>query len=156
MKPVSTQVFTGFLLMFNILTTKVFNFVENNNLYKVSIKKRIQSFEFAFKGMGTLFKTQANARIHLMAIFLVTVAGYLLKVSTAEWCFIVMAFAMVLAAEAFNTAVEFVVDLTSPDYHPLAGKAKDVAAAAVLITAIGAAIIGFIIFLPKLLVHLSK
>ena len=115
----------------------------------MSIKKRIQSFGFALKGVATLFKTQPNARIHLMAILLVTVAGYLLKVSITEWCFIVMSFAMVLAAEAFNTAVEFVVDLTSPDYHPLAGKAKDVAAAAVLITAIGAAIIGLIIFLPK-------
>ena len=121
----------------------------------MSIKKRIQSFGFAFKGVATLFKTQPNARIHLMAILLVTVAGYLLKVSITEWCFIVMSFAMVLAAEAFNTAVEFVVDLTSPDYHPLAGKAKDVAAAAVLITAIGAAIIGIIVFLPKLFNILS-
>ena len=117
----------------------------------MSIKKRIQSFGFALKGIATLFKTQPNARIHLIAICIVTVAGYLLKVSTSEWCFIVIAFAMVLAAEAFNTAVEFVVDLASPDYHPLAGKAKDVAAAAVLIIAIGAATIGIIIFLPKLL-----
>ena len=115
----------------------------------MSVKKRIQSFGFALKGIATLFRTQPNARIHLLAICIVTMAGYLLKVSTSEWCFIVIAFAMVLAAEAFNTAVEFVVDLTSPDYHPLAGKAKDVAAAAVLITAIGAAIIGLIIFLPK-------
>ena len=121
----------------------------------MSIKKRIQSFGFALKGVATLFKTQPNARIHLMAILLVTVAGFLLKVSITEWCFIVMSFAMVLAAEAFNTAIEFVVDLTSPDYHPLAGKAKDVAAAAVLITAIGAAIIGIIVFLPKLFNILS-
>ena len=117
----------------------------------MSIKKRIHSFGFALKGIATLFKTQPNARIHLIAICIVMVAGYLLKVSTSEWCFIVIAFAMVLAAEAFNTAVEFVVDLASPDYHPLAGKAKDVAAAAVLIIAIGAATIGIIIFLPKLL-----
>ncbi len=129
------------------------NFVEISNLNKVSIKKRIQSFGFAFKGVTTLFKTQLNARIHLVAICAVTVAGYLLKVSTSEWCFIVIAFAMVLAAEAFNTAIEFVVDLTSPDYHPLAGKAKDVAAAAVLITATGAAVIGIIVFLPKFLIH---
>ena len=122
----------------------------------MSIKKRIQSFSFALKGVATLFKTQANARIHLVAILLVTVAGFLLKVTTSEWCFIVIVFAMVLAAEAFNTAIEFVVDLTSPDYHPLAGKAKDVAAAAVLITAIGAAIVGIIIFLPKLLTLLNR
>ena len=122
----------------------------------MGIKKRIQSFSFALKGVATLFKTQANARIHLVAILLVTVAGFLLKVTTSEWCFIVIVFAMVLAAEAFNTAIEFVVDLTSPDYHPLAGKAKDVAAAAVLITAIGAAIVGIIIFLPKLLTLLNR
>ena len=122
----------------------------------MSIKKRIQSFGFAFKGVATLFKTQPNARIHLMAILLVTVAGYLLKVSTTEWCFIVISFAMVLAAEAFNTAVEFVVDLASPDYHPLAGKAKDVAAAGVLITAMGAALIGLIIFIPKLLSSINE
>ena len=117
----------------------------------MSIKKRIHSFGFALKGMATLFKTQPNARIHVIAICSVTVASFLLRVSTTEWCFIVISFAMVLAAEAFNTAIEFVVDLTSPDYHPLAGKAKDVAAAAVLITAIGAAIIGIVVFLPKLL-----
>ena len=122
----------------------------------MSLKKRIQSFGFAFKGMATLFKTQPNARIHLIAMCAVTVAGYLLKVSTTEWCFTVIAFAMVLCAEAFNTAIEFVVDLISPDYHPLAGKAKDVAAAAVLITAIGAAIVGIIIFLPKLLILLKE
>jgi diacylglycerol kinase (ATP) len=122
----------------------------------VSIKKRIQSFGFAFKGIATLFRTQPNARIHLLAMSAVTVAGYLLKVSTSEWCFIVLAFTMVLAAEAFNTAVEFVVDLASPDYHHLAGMAKDVAAAAVLITAIGAASIGIIVFLPKLLMLLRE
>ena len=122
----------------------------------MSIKKRLQSFGFALKGLATLFRTQPNARIHLLAMCIVTVASYLLKVSTSEWCFIVIAFAMVLAAEAFNTAVEFVVDLVSPDYHHLAGKAKDVAAAAVLITAIGAAIIGVIVFLPKLLMLLRE
>ena len=98
-----------------------------------------------------MVQTQENAQIHLFAIVLVTIVGFLLKIDKTEWSIVIIAFAMVLAAEAFNTAIEFVVDLASPDYHPLAGKAKDVAAAAVLITAIGAAIIGMIIFLPKLL-----
>jgi diacylglycerol kinase len=116
----------------------------------VNFKKRLDSFGFAFKGIATLIQTQENARIHLMAALTVTILGFLLKISTNEWCFIIFAFAMVLAAEAFNTAIEFIVDLVSPNYHPLAGKAKDVAAAAVLLTALGAAIVGMIIFVPKL------
>ncbi len=122
----------------------------------MSISNRIKSFGFAIKGIGTLLKTQMNARIHLFAVVLVTMAGFLTRVSATEWCFLVFAFSSVIAAEAFNTAIEFVVDLVSPHYHPLAGKAKDVAAAAVLITAIGAAIIGSIIFLPKFWILLQK
>lgn len=122
----------------------------------MSISKRIKSFGFAIKGLGTLLSTQMNARIHLLAIVLVTMAGFLTHVSATEWCFLIFAFSSVMAAEAFNTAIEFIVDLVSPHYHPLAGKAKDVAAAAVLISAIGAAIIGGIIFLPKFSILMQK
>ena len=108
------------------------------------------------KGMVTLMQTQHNAQIHLFAVILVSLLSYLLKISTTEWCFVIFAFVMVLAAEAFNTAIEFVVDLVSPDYHPLAGKAKDVAAAAVLITATGAASVGMIIFIPKIWVFIHE
>ncbi len=114
-------------------------------------KNRIKSFGFAFKGIKTLVQTQENAQIHLFAIVLVTIVGFLLKIDKTEWSIVIIAFAMVLAAEAFNTAIEFVVDLVSPDYHPLAGKAKDVAAAAVLITAMGAVLTGSIIFFPKII-----
>lgn len=117
----------------------------------MDLKKRIKSFGFAIKGVKTLIKTQENAQIHLLAIVVVTLAGLYFKLSSTEWCFIMVAYTIVLAAEAINTAIEFVVDLVSPEYHPLAGKAKDVAAAAVLITAIGAAVIGLIIFTPKIL-----
>jgi diacylglycerol kinase len=116
----------------------------------LDFRKRIQSFGFAIKGIKTLVETQENAQIHLAAIILVTLAGFILKVNSTEWCFLIVAFMMVLAMEALNTAIEFVVDLVSPHYHPLAGKAKDVAAAAVFITAIGAVIIGLVIFLPKI------
>jgi diacylglycerol kinase (ATP) len=122
----------------------------------MSVKKRIQSFGFAIKGLKTLFQTQINARIHALAILVVTPLGFYFNIDASEWRSVVLAFAMVLSAEAMNTAVEFVVDLVSPDYHPLAGKAKDVAAAAVLITAMGAAAIGMIIFLPKILFLLQK
>jgi diacylglycerol kinase (ATP) len=116
----------------------------------LSLKKRANSFVYAFKGIKTLFATQANARIHGIAIILVTLCGFYFNINKNEWCLIIFACTIVLMAEAFNTAIEFIVDLVSPDYHPLAGKAKDVAAAAVLITAIGAAGIGFLIFLPKI------
>ena len=115
------------------------------------LKKRIESFGYAFKGIATLFRTQPNARIHLIALFSVIVAGFFFKINTTEWCLLALVSATVLAAEAMNTAIEFVVDLVSPKYHDLAGKAKDVAAAAVLLTAFGAIAVGVLIFLPKIL-----
>ena len=114
------------------------------------LKKRIESFGYAFKGIAILFQTQINARIHLTALLVVLVAGFFFKINNTEWCLIALASASVLAAEAMNTAVEFVVDLVSPQYHDLAGKAKDVAAAAVLLIVFGAICVGLIIFIPKI------
>jgi diacylglycerol kinase len=116
------------------------------------LRKRIESFGYAFKGIATLFKTQINARIHAVVLTLVVLAGLYFNIERTEWLVITLVAALVLSAEAMNTAVEFVVDLVSPDYHPLAGKAKDVAAAAVLLAAFGAIIVGLIIFLPKVLI----
>lgn len=115
------------------------------------LKKRFNSFRFAFDGVKELLRSQANAKIHLAVTLVVIFAGFFFSLSLAEWSFIVLAIALVFAAEAFNTALENLTDLVSPDHHPLAGKAKDTAAAAVLFTAIGAATLGLIIFLPKLL-----
>lgn len=114
-------------------------------------QKRIKSFSYAFKGIAVLFSTQINARIHAVVLSFVVAAGFYFRIEKMEWLVIALIAALVLSAEAMNTAVEFVVDLVSPDHHPLAGKAKDVAAAAVLITAFGAIIIGLIIFLPHVL-----
>jgi diacylglycerol kinase (ATP) len=122
----------------------------------LDLQKRIDSFKYAITGIKTLIKTQMNMKIHLIAVVLVTMASFLFKVNATEWCLLILIFTLVMAAEAVNTAIEFVVDLVSPDYHPLAGKAKDVAAGAVLITAIGAVILGLIIFLPKIWVLISK
>lgn len=119
------------------------------------LKKRIDSFRFAIKGLARLVQTQPNARIHLVAALGVLVGGLYFGLSTLEWIACVFAIAMVLSAEAFNTALEDLTDLVSPDYHPLAGHAKDVAAAAVLIVAIGAAIIGCLIFVPKIITLLN-
>jgi len=112
------------------------------------LRKRIASFGYAFKGLATLIVSQPNARIHLLATLLVLSAGSYFDLQRWEWVSIVLAVALVLAAEAVNTALEFLTDLVSPDYHRLAGKAKDVAAAAVLLAAIGAACVGILIFLP--------
>lgn len=112
---------------------------------------RLRSFGHAFRGLKVLVQTQHNARIHAVATLLVVGAGALLRISSVEWALIVLAIVGVWAAEALNTAVEFVVDLASPEQHPLAAKAKDVAAAGVLIAAIGAAIVGGIVFGPHVL-----
>jgi diacylglycerol kinase len=98
-----------------------------------------------------MLSSQPNARIHLAAAMVAILAGFFFRISSLEWVAIVLCIALVFALEAVNTALEFLTDLVSPDFHPLAGKAKDVAAAAVLVAALGAAAAGLIIFLPKIL-----
>ena len=114
------------------------------------LKKRIKSFGYAFKGIASLIKKEHNAWIHCTAIVLVTVCGFYFGITPTEWCIVVICFGVVLAAEGFNTAIERLVDLVSPGFHPIAGDVKDVAAGAVLICARAAAIVGGIIFLPYL------
>lgn len=118
-------------------------------------KKRILSFRYAFQGIATLIKTQPNATIHLIASVLVVVAAWLLDCSTTEWAILILTMGVVFAAESFNTALEFLTDLVSPDPHPLAGKTKDVAAAGVLFVAIAAVGVAILIFLPKIIHLLS-
>jgi len=119
------------------------------------LRQRINSFKYAFAGIADLYKTQPNVWIHTTVAILVIIAGIYFSISQTEWCLIVFAIGTVISAEAFNTAIEHLTDLVSPNYHELAGKTKDVAAAAVLISAIGAAIVGILIFLPRLLDLLS-
>lgn len=94
--------------------------------------------------------SENNARIHLLASIVVILTGIYVELSAQEWLWIALAIALVWILEAINTAIEALVDLASPDFHPLAGKAKDIAAAAVLIASIFAVIVGIIIFFPKL------
>ncbi len=117
-------------------------------------QKRINSFKYAFTGIATLVRTQVNAKVHLVCAVLVIGAGCFFSISFVEWCLVVIAIGFVLAAEAFNTAIEFLTDLVSPEYHELAGKTKDLAAGAVLIAAVTAIAIGLFIFLPKLAIIL--
>lgn len=114
------------------------------------LSKRLKSFKYAFAGLFDLFRSQPNALIHLLAAVVVVIAGFYFQLSEVEWCMVSLMIALVFAAEAFNTALEYLTDLVSPGYHPLAGKAKDASAAAVLITAIGAVVVAIIIFLPKI------
>ena len=115
------------------------------------LKKRIKSFGYAFKGIAKLIKKEHNAWIHCTAIVVVALGGIYFNITPTEWCIVILCFGIVLAAEGFKTAIERLVDLVSPDYHPIAGDVKDIAAGAVLICAIAAAIIGIIIFAPYLL-----
>ena len=109
------------------------------------------SFRYGFEGIRYLLWTQRNAKIH-SAIALIAVAlGAVLRIERSEWLTLLLMIILVLAAEGFNTAIEAAVDLASPGYHPLAKIAKDVAAGAVLLVAIGAVLVGVIIFLPYLL-----
>ena len=108
-----------------------------------------RSFGYAFRGIGILLRTQANARIHAAATVLVVAAGFWFRISRSEWGAVVAAIGLVWTAEAVNTAIEAVVDLVSPEPHPLAGRAKDVAAGAVLCAALAALAIGVLVFGPR-------
>jgi diacylglycerol kinase len=119
-----------------------------------SILSRKKSFTYAFRGLRILFETQQNSWIQVVFAFLIVSLGVSLQISIIEWLFIVLSIGFVLTAEAFNTAIEIDIDLTSPEYHPYARDTKDVAAGAVLLASFTAIAVGIVIFLPKLLVLL--
>jgi diacylglycerol kinase (ATP) len=118
---------------------------------RFSIVARMRSFNHAFRGIGIIFRTQHNAWIHGVVAVIVVILGIWLDIASVEWAVIVLAITAVVAAEGFNTAFEIDIDLTSPNEHPFARDTKDVAAGAVLLTVLGAAIVGILIFLPKIL-----
>lgn len=113
---------------------------------RFSLIKRAQSFTHAWRGVRIFVKTTHNAWVHLVILAVAIAAGLYFHITHIEWLLIAFAAGMVLAAEAFNTAIEIDIDLTSPTYHPYARDTKDVAAGAVLIAAIAAAIIGIGVF----------
>lgn len=118
-------------------------------------KKLINSFKYAFTGMWSAYKSERNMKIHIAVAILVILFGIFLQISTYEWIACIVCFAMVIGAEMFNTAIETVVDITMPKKDERAKKAKDVAAGGVLVFAIGSAIIGSIIFIPKIIDYLN-
>lgn len=109
---------------------------------------RLRSFRFAFIGLWTMLRTQHNAWVHAAATLAVIAAGLCLRINATEWCMLVLSIMAVWSAEALNTAFEFLADVASPEYHPAVKHAKDVAAAAVLIAAIGSVVIGALVFGP--------
>ena len=111
---------------------------------------RLKSLAHALRGVDVIVRTQPNARLHLLAAVLVCAAGLAFGLSRAEWLWINAAIVLVWSAEAFNTALEKLADALHPASHPGVGRAKDVAAAAVLIAAVGAAVIGLLVFVPHL------
>ena len=123
---------------------------ENKLSERFSMKARIKSFSYAIQGIKTFFQTQHNAWVHILATSIVIIVGYVVKLSTTEWCWIIVAIALVFITEMLNTAIEFLTDLVSPEYHPIAKRTKDVAAGAVLVAAIIAVFIGMTVFLPKI------
>lgn len=118
-------------------------------------KKLINSFKYAFSGILSAYKSERNMKIHISIAILVIFFGIFLQISTYEWIACILCFAMVIGAEMFNTAIETVVDIAMPKKDERAKKAKDVAAGGVLIFAIGSAIIGSIIFIPKVIDYLN-
>jgi diacylglycerol kinase (ATP) len=118
------------------------------------ISKLIKSFGYAWTGILIAAREQLNIKIHLLAVVIVVIAGLFFQVTTYEWCLIVICFGMVLTAELFNSAIENLVDLVSPGHHPLAGKVKDIAAGAVLISATATAIVSLFIFLKYIFARL--
>jgi diacylglycerol kinase len=113
-----------------------------------SLIKRAKSFAHAGRGVWLFLKTTHNAWIHIFVFAWVIVLGFYCKITSSEWVMLIFAGGFVLVSEAFNTAFEIDIDLTSPNYHPYAKDTKDVAAGAVLISAITAAVVGIIVFAP--------
>lgn len=118
-------------------------------------RSRLRAFRFAFDGLRYVLKTQKNAWIHSVVSVIVVVFGFWLSISAYSWAIIFLTMGMVWAAECFNTAIESIIDLVSPQNHPLAKISKDVGAAAVLISAMMAVLIGISLMGPLFLAKLS-
>ena len=113
-----------------------------------SFKKQLKSFTFAWKGILTCAGHEQNITFHLIAAIIVLAAGFCFGISRTEWMVVMLCIGTVIAAELFNSAIERLVDMVSPEWEKIAGEVKDIAAGAVLLTAIAAAIVGMIVFLP--------
>ena len=119
------------------------------------LRRRAASFGHAFRGVASALGSEVHLRFHAFATVAVIGLGFYFDISRTEWALVALAVGTVWTAELMNTAVEALTDLVSPEYHPLAGKAKDVAAGAVLLAALAALVVGALIFAPHVwaLIH---
>jgi len=129
--------------------------MNDTNKNKFNIRNRLHSFVYASRGILYLLHTQHNAWIHMGISMLVLILGICFSINQLEWIAIIICFGLVFAAEAFNTSIELLCDARFTDYDKRAELIKDTAAGAVLIVSIASAIIGFIIFLPRLLLFFA-
>ena len=119
--------------------------------FEVEAKRLVNSFKFAGVGIFTALKKEKNMKIHFLAMIVVIILGIVFKIEPMEWIACIILFGGVIGAEMFNTAIETVVDLVTPYKNEKAKIAKDVAAGGVLVWAISAAVVGFVIFVPKVI-----
>jgi len=118
---------------------------------KEEVKKMVNSFKYAGEGVKTSFKSERNMKIHILIACLVVIFAFIFKITLIEWLICLVLFGLVISLELVNTAIEATVDICMPKIDPRAKKAKDIAAGAVLFSAIISVIIGILIFLPKLI-----
>lgn len=125
-----------------------------NSSGKFSVRSRIRSFSYAFRGISSLFRNEHNSRIHIVAAIAVVIVGIILKLNIYEWCLITIVIGLVFVTELINSALESIADRVDPEWNDLIMKSKDFSAAAVLVAAIIALITGCLIFIPKILLML--
>lgn len=113
----------------------------------------MKSFRYALQGLLAAIRSERNMRVHIAAALLVITAGIFLKVSQTEWMILLLCIAFVIGMELMNTALEYLCNAAVPEFHPFIRNAKDMAAAAVLIAATASAVIGCIVFIPKLILQ---
>lgn len=113
-------------------------------------RRRVASFGHAVRGVGAALRSEVHLQFHALATVVVLGLGFYYGITRLEWALVALAIAGVWTAELVNTAIEALTDLASPEYHPLAGKAKDVAAGAVLLAALGALVVGTLVFGPRI------
>lgn len=118
---------------------------------KFSIKSRLGSFKYAFRGFWSLLKNEHNSRVHFFAAIVAIVIGLILKINTFEWSLLIILFGIVFLTELLNSSLETLADLVDPEWNERIRLAKDYAAAAVLVSAIIAVLVGGLIFIPKIL-----
>jgi diacylglycerol kinase len=125
------------------------------DLNKFSLKSRFQSFKFAFHGLCSLLKNEHNSRIHFLAAIVVIAMGIIFKVTFFEWSLLTIVIGIVFLTELLNSSLETISDFVDPEWNEQIRRAKDYSAAAVLISAIIAVVVGGLIFIPKIILFLS-